>query len=95
MGRLKKYQTEEERLEAKRKREAEYYKANKEKRSLYYKERYKKQKDKYNNTESVSVTPIVPKKTTVYNPPAEEEVEEIYFEPFEDDSAGNYEGTII
>ena len=96
MGRLKKYQTEEEQLEAKRKREAEYYQANKEKRSLYYKERYKKQKDKYNNTESVSVTPIVPKKTAVYNPPAVEEVEEeIYFEPFEDDSAGNYEGTII
>jgi len=90
MGRNKKYQTEEERLESKRKREAEYYQANKLKRSLYYKERYKKLKE-----EEESVTPIVPKKTPVYNPPAEEEVEEIYFEPFEDDSAGNYEGTII
>ena len=91
MGRNKKYQTEEERLEVKRKREAEYYQANKLKRSLYYKERYKKLKEG-----SVSATPIVPKKTTVYNPPAVEEVEEeIYFEPFEDDSAGNYEGTII
>jgi hypothetical protein len=89
MGRNKKYQTEEERLEAKRKRESEYYQANKEKRSLYYKERYKKQKDKYNNTESV--TPIVPKKTPVYNPPAVEEVEEeIYFEPIEDESASHY-----
>ena len=89
MGRNKKYQTEEERLEAKRKRETEYYQANKLKRSLYYKERYKKLKEG-----SVSVT-VPPKKTPVYNPPAEEEVEEIYFEPFEDDSAGNYEGTII
>ena len=93
MGRNKKYQTEEERLEVKRKREAEYYQANKLKRSLYYKERYKKLKEEEG---SVSATPIVPKKTTVYNPPAVEEVEEeIYFEPFEDDSAGNYEGTII
>ena len=92
MGRNKKYQTEEERLEAKRKREAEYYQVNKEKRSLYYKERYKKLKEE---EESVSVT-VPPKKTPVYNPPAVEEVEEeIYFEPFEDDSAGNYEGTII
>ena len=32
MGRLKKYQTEEERLEAKRKRESEYYQSNKIKR---------------------------------------------------------------
>ena len=85
MGRNKKYQTEEERLEAKRKREAEYYQANKLKRSLYYKERYKKLKEG-------SITPSV---TPTVTPPAEEEVEEIYFEPFEDDSAGNYEGTII
>lgn len=85
MGRNKKYQTEEERLEAKRKRESEYYQTNKEKRSLYYKERYKKLKEG-------SITPPV---TPTVTPPAEEEVEEIYFEPFEDDSAGNYEGTII
>ena len=85
MGRNKKYQTEEERLEAKRKREAEYYQSNKLKRSLYYKERYKKLKEG-------SITPSV---TSTVTPPAEEEVEEIYFEPFEDDSAGNYEGTII
>lgn len=85
MGRNKKYQTEEERLEAKRKREAEYYQANKLKRSLYYKERYKKLKEG-------SITPSV---TPTVTPPAEEEVEEIYFEPFEDDSAGNYEGNII
>ena len=92
MGRNKKYQTEEERLEAKRKRESEYYQANKLKRSLYYKERYKKLKEEEG---SVSAT-VPPKKTPVYNPPAVEEVEEeIYFEPFEDDSAGNYEGTII
>ena len=92
MGRNKKYQTEEERLESKRKREAEYYQANKEKRSLYYKERYKKQKDKYNNTESVSAT-VPPKKVTVYgNPP--EELEEVWVEPIEDDSASHYTGPI-
>ena len=90
MGRLKKYQTEEERLEAKRKREAEYYQANKIKRQLYYKERYKKLKDEYNNTESVSVTPIVPKKTPVYNPPAEEEITDVWVEPIEDESASHY-----
>ena len=95
MGRNKKYQTDEERLEAKRIREAEYYQTNKLKRSLYYKERYKKQKDKYNNTESVSAT-VPPKKVTVYgNPPAEEEVEEIYFDPIEDESASHYTGPII
>ena len=81
MGRNKKYQTEEERLEAKRKREAEYYQANKLKRSLYYKERYKKLKEG-------SITPSA-------TPPTEEEVEEVRFEAFDDDSAGNYEGTII
>ena len=85
MGRNKKYQTEEERLEAKRKRETEYYQANKLKRSLYYKERYKKLREG-------SITPSV---TPTVTPPAEEVEEEIYFEPFEDDSAGNYEGTII
>ena len=86
MGRNKKYQTEEERLESKRKREAEYYQANKLKRSLYYKERYKKLKEG-------SITPSVT--STVTLPAVEEVEEEIYFEPFEDDSAGNYEGTII
>ena len=91
MGRNKKYQTEEERLEVKRKREAEYYQANKEKRSLYYKERYKKQKDKYNNTESVSAT-VPPKKVTVYGNPSD--VEEVRFDPIEDDSASHYTGPI-
>ena len=86
MGRNKKYQTEEERLESKRKREAEYYQANKLKRSLYYKERYKKLKEG-------SITPSVT--STVTLPAVEEVEEEIYFEPFEDDSAGNYEGNII
>ena len=95
MGRLKKYQTEEERLEAKRIRESEYYQTNKLKRSLYYKERYKKLKEE--NEENASVTPTVPpKKVTEYNPPAGvEEVEEIYFEPIEDDSASHYTGPII
>ena len=87
-GRNPKWETEEERKEAIKESKMKYYKKNRV-------EILQKQKDKYNNTESVSVTPIVPKKTTVYNPPAEEEVEEIYLEPFEDDSAGNYEGTII
>ena len=87
-GRKAIHQTDEERNNAIKESKMKYYKKNRV-------ELLKKQKDKYNNTESVSVTPIVPKKTTVYNPPAEEEVEEIYFEPFEDDSAGNYEGTII
>ena len=90
MGRNKKYQTEEERLEAKRKREAEYYEANKEKRSLYYKERYKKLKEE--KEESASV--IVPKKVTVYGNPSEE-VEEVWVEPIEDDSASHYTGPII
>jgi hypothetical protein len=80
-GRKPKWETEEERKEAIKESKMKYYKKNRV-------EILQKQKDKYNNTESVSVTPIVPKKTTVYNPPAEEEVEEIYFEPFEDDSAG-------
>ena len=88
MGRNKKYQTEEERLETKRKREAEYYQANKEKRSLYYKERYKKLKEE--KEESVSVT-VPPKKVTVYGKPsAEEEVEEVWVDPIEDDSASHY-----
>ena len=87
-GRKAIHQTDEERNNAIKESKMKYYKKNRV-------EILQKQKDKYNNTESVSVTPIVPKKTTVYNPPAEEEVEEIYFEPFEDDSAGNYEGTII
>ena len=86
-GRKPKWETEEERKEAIKESKMKYYKKNRV-------EILQKQKDKYNNTESVSVT-VPPKKTPVYNPPAEEEVEEIYFEPFEDDSAGNYEGTII
>ena len=86
-GRKPKWETEEEREEAIKESKMKYYKKNRV-------EILQKQKDKYNNTESV--TPIVPKKTPVYNPPAVEEVEdEVYFEPFEDDSAGNYEGTII
>jgi hypothetical protein len=84
MGRNKKYQTEEERLEAKRKREAEYYQANKEKRSLYYKERYKKLKEE---EESVSVT-VPPKKVTVYGNPSD--VEDVRFDPIEDESASHY-----
>ena len=87
-GRKPKWETEEERKEAIKESKMKYYKKNRV-------EILQKQKDKYNNTESVSVT-VPPKKTPVYNPPAEEEVEEeIYFEPFEDDSVGNYEGTII
>jgi len=86
-GRKPKWETEEERLNAIKESKMKYYKKNRV-------EILQKQKDKYNNTESVSAT-VPPKKTPVYNPPAEEEVEEIYFEPFEDDSAGNYEGTII
>ena len=86
-GRKPKWETEEEREEAIKESKMKYYKKNRV-------EILQKQKDKYNNTESVSAT-VPPKKTPVYNPPAEEEVEEIYFEPFEDDSAGNYEGTII
>ena len=78
-GRKPKWETEEEREEAIKESKMKYYKKNRV-------EILQKQKDKYNNTESV--TPTV-------TPPAEEEVEEIYFEPFEDDSAGNYEGTII
>ena len=84
MGRNKKYQTEEERLEVKRKREAEYYQANKEKRSLYYKERYKKLKEE---EESVSVT-VPPKKVTVYGNPSD--VEDVRFDPIEDESASHY-----
>jgi len=84
MGRNKKYQTEEERLEAKRKREAEYYQTNKEKRSLYYKERYKKLKEE---EESVSVT-VPPKKVTVYGNPSD--VEDVRFDPIEDESASHY-----
>ena len=84
MGRNKKYQTEEERLEAKRKREAEYYQANKLKRSLYYKERYKKLKEG-------SITPSVTSTVTL---PAVEEVEEeitdVWVEPIEDESASHY-----
>ena len=86
MGRLKKYQTEEERLEAKRKREAEYYQANKIKRSLYYKERYKKLKDEV-------IEPTMPiKKVTVWG---NHDIEEITYEAFDDDSSGDYEGNII
>ena len=84
MGRNKKYQTEEERLEAKRKRETEYYQANKLKRSLYYKERYKKLKEE---EESVSVT-VPPKKVTVYGNPSD--VEDVRFDPIEDESASHY-----
>lgn len=84
MGRNKKYQTEEERLEAKRKRESEYYQTNKEKRSLYYKERYKKLKEE---EESVSVT-VPPKKVTVYGNPSD--VEDVRFDPIEDESASHY-----
>ncbi len=86
MGRTKKYKTEEERLEAKRIREAEYYQANKLKRSLYYKERYKKLKEE--KEESLTV----PKKQTEYTPPTVEE--EVWVEPIEDDSASHYTGPI-
>ena len=92
MGRNKKYQTEEERLEAKRKREAEYYQANKLKRSLYYKERYKKLKE---GSITPSVTPTVPpKKVTVYGKPPEEEITDVWVEPIEDDSSSHYTGPI-
>jgi hypothetical protein len=95
MGRNKKYQTEEERLEAKRKREVEYYQANKLKRSLYYKERYKNLKDESEENVVTYRTPTTPKKVTVYGKPSvEEEVEEVHFEAFNDDTSGNYEGTI-
>ena len=83
-GRKPKWETEEERKEAIKESKMKYYKKNRV-------EILQKQKDKYNNTESV--TPIVPKKTTVYNPP--EEVEEVWVEPIEDDSASHYTGPII
>ena len=45
MGRLKKYKTEEERLEAKRKRAHDYYWNNKEKQDEKAKQRYYKNKN--------------------------------------------------
>ena len=44
MGRLKKYVTEEERKEAQRKWNREYYKRNKDKLDNYAKEKYKSRK---------------------------------------------------
>ena len=82
-GRNPKWETEEERKEAIKESKMKYYKKNRV-------EILQKQKDKYNNTESVSVTPIVPKKTTVYNPPAEEEITDVWVEPIEDESASHY-----
>lgn len=92
MGRNKKYQTEEERLEAKRKREAEYYQANKLKRSLYYKERYKKLKEENEESASVTPPPTATKKVTVYGNPSD--VEDVWVDPIEDDSASHYTGPI-
>ena len=73
-GRKPKWETEEERLNAIKESKMKYYKKNR-------MEILQKQKDKYNNTESVT-------------PPAEEEVEEVRFEAFEDDSASHYTGPI-
>jgi hypothetical protein len=86
MGRMKKYQTEEERLEAKRKREAEYYQSNKTKRQLYYKERYKKLKD----DEKKPTQPI--KKVTIWG---KHDIGEITYEADDDYNSGDYEGNII
>ena len=84
-GRKPKWETEEERKEAIKESKMKYYKKNRV-------EILQKQKDKYNNTESVSVT-VPTKKVTVYgNPP--EEVEEVWVEPIEDDSASHYTGPI-
>ena len=82
-GRKPKWETEEERKEAIKESKMKYYKKNKV-------EILQKLKDEYNNTESVSVTPIVPKKTPVYNPPAEEEITDVWVEPIEDESASHY-----
>ena len=84
-GRKPKWETEEERLNAIKESKMKYYKKNRV-------EILQKQKDKYNNTESVSAT-VPPKKVTVYgNPP--EELEEVWVEPIEDDSASHYTGPI-
>ena len=84
-GRKPKWETEEEREEAIKESKMKYYKKNRV-------EILQKQKDKYNNTESVSAT-VPPKKVTVYgNPP--EELEEVWVEPIEDDSASHYTGPI-
>ena len=77
-GRKPKWETEEERLNAIKESKMKYYKKNR-------MDILQKQKDKYNNTESV--TPTV-------TPPTEEEVEEVRFEAFEDDSASHYTGPI-
>lgn len=91
MGRMKKYQTEEERIEAKKKREKEYYEKNKLKRSQYYKDRYKQMKESNSLPTSQTTKPNV----TVYNTPTEEIEEEVWIEPIEDDSASHYTGPII
>jgi len=83
-GRKPKWETEEERLNAIKESKMKYYKKNRV-------EILQKQKDKYNNTESVSET-VPPKKVTVYGNPSD--VEEVRFDPIEDDSASHYTGPI-
>ena len=88
MGRMKKYQTEEERIEAKKKREKEYYEKNKLKRSQYYKDRYKRLKES-------NQLPTNKPNVTVYDEPVEEIEEEVTFTPIEDESTGHYQSEII
>ena len=90
MGRKKLYTEDELRIKRNERRMKQYW-ANRE-------SELEKSKERYHNNKSADevVQPTVPpKKTPVYNPPAEEEVEEIYFEPIEDDSASHYTGPII
>ena len=83
-GRKPKWETEEERLNAIKESKMKYYKKNRV-------EILQKQKDKYNNIESVSVT-VPPKKVTVYGNPSD--VEDVRFDPIEDESASHYTGPI-
>ena len=83
-GRKPKWETEEERLNAIKESKMKYYKKNRV-------EILQKQKDKYNNTESVSAT-VPPKKVTVYGNPSD--VEDVRFDPIEDESASHYTGPI-
>lgn len=100
MGRKKKYKTEEERLEAKRIREAEYYQANKLKRSLYYKERYKKLKEDAKGWDDDHALDMVMNDmvsdwdVTINDGLTDLDTDDITFEAFDDDTSGDYEGII-
>ena len=90
MGRKKIYTEEELRIK-RNERRMEYYWANR-------LDELEKSKKRYHNNKSADEVedPTKPtKRVTTWGSNNVEEVEEVYFEAFDDDTSGNYEGTII